>query len=304
MRILIVGYGSIGARHSRIAAEQGMQVACVSANTDCPFLRFDSVADAIVSFAPDRVVIANATARHASTVSELARTGFDGGVLIEKPVYSTPGEIPELGKMRAYVAYNLRFHPLVQVLREQILPLPGLYSASFVAGQYLPQWRPGTDYRRSYSASVEQGGGVLRDLSHEIDLALWLCGPARRVAALGGHFSDLQISSDDVFSSLSVNQRCPLVSIGINYLDRVPRRSISLNGPGLSAMLDLVNGSLTINGEVTRVAPERDATYVSQLEAFVGDDISTLCTLAEGVDVVRYIDAAGNAITRGTWTKL
>ena len=304
MRILIVGYGSIGARHSRIAAGLGMQVACVSANTNCPFSRFDSVAGAIASFVPDRVVIANATARHAVTVSELARTGFDGGVLIEKPVCSFPNETPELGKMRAYVAYNLRFHPLVQALREQIGPLPKLYSASFSAGQYLPQWRPGTDYRQSYSASVEQGGGVLRDLSHEIDLALWLCGPAQRVTGLGGHFSNLEICSDDVFSMLSVNQRCPSVSISINYLDRVPRRSILLNGPDLSAVLDLVDGTLAVNGELTRVAAERDFTYTSQLEAFVGDDTSTLCTLAEGVDVVRFIGAAENDAARSIWIQL
>ncbi len=304
MRILIIGYGSIGSRHSRIAAGLGMQVACVSANTECPFARFDSVADAIDSFAPDRVVIANATAKHAVTVSELARTGFDGGVLIEKPVCGFPNEMLELGKMRAYVAYNLRFHPLVQALREQIGSLPVLYSASFSAGQYLPQWRPSVDYRQSYSASVEQGGGVLRDLSHEIDLALWLCGPAQRVTALGGHFSDLDISSDDVFLTLSVNQRCPSVSIGINYLDRVSQRSISLNGPDLSAKLDLVNGTLSVNGELTCVAAERDASYTSQLAAFVSDDTSALCTLAEGVDVVRFIGAAETAAAHSTWVLL
>ncbi|CAD6540464.1 hypothetical protein LMG28727_03771 [Paraburkholderia kirstenboschensis] len=304
MRILIVGYGSIGARHSRIAAALGMQVACVSANTDCPFQRFESTADAIVRFAPDRIVVANATARHADTVREIARAGFDGGLLIEKPVYGFPDETPEVGNMRAYVAYNLRFHPLVQALREHVARLPVLYSASFHAGQHLPQWRAGTDYRRSYSASVEQGGGVLRDLSHEIDLALWLCGPADRVAALGGHFSDLEIRSDDVFTTLSANRRCPAVSIGINYLDRMPQRSISLNGPGLTAVLDLVNGSLTVNGELTRMETERDATYTAQLEAFVRDDTSTLCTLAEGVDVVRFIGAAENAAARSTWISL
>lgn len=304
MRILIVGYGSIGARHSRIAASLGMQVACVSANAGCPFPRFESVATAIATFAPDRIVIANPTARHANTVTELAHTGFDGGVLIEKPVYSYPEETPDLGKMRAYVAYNLRFHPLIQALRAHLVRIPALYSASFRAGQHLSQWRPGTDYRQSYSSSVEMGGGVLRDLSHEIDLALWLCGPARRVAALGGHFSDLEIRSDDVFSTLSVNQRCPAVSIGINYLDRMPQRSINLNGPDLTAILDLVSGSLTVNGELTRVEAERDVTYIAQLEAFVSDDTSTLCTLDEGVDVVRFIGAAEKAAAGSSWIQL
>ncbi|WP_250499862.1 Gfo/Idh/MocA family oxidoreductase [Caballeronia sp. GAWG1-5s-s] len=304
MHILVIGYGSIGARHSRIAASLGMDVACVSANADCPHRRFARVADAIADFAPDRVVIANPTAKHAATLSELATAGFSGGVLIEKPVYSRHDEQPEISNMRAYVAYNLRFHPLVQLLRERIAARTALYSASFTAGQYLPQWRPASDYRQSYSARVEEGGGVLRDLSHELDLALWLCGPVQRVTAIGGHFSDLEIQSDDVFSLLSANDRCPSVMVSINYLDRMPHRSIIVNGPGLTAALDLVRGSLDINGETIQLTVERDHTYIAQLQAFVHDDASTLCTLSQGIDVVRLVDAAEQAAASGVWITL
>jgi predicted dehydrogenase len=300
MRILVVGYGSIGARHSRIAASLGMQVACVSRNETCPHPRFESIADALHRFAPDRVLIANATAEHADAVAALLNAGFAGSVLIEKPIFDSLDVLPDTGPMRIYTAYNLRFHPLVQALRAHVADKP-LFCASFRAGQHLPQWRPAMDYRRSYSASKEMGGGVLRDLSHEIDLSLWLCGPAIRVAALGGHFSDLEIDSDDVYSTLSVHARCPVVSVGINYLDRKPQRIISLNGPDLSAALDLVGGTLTVNGETTQIAAERDVTYRAQLEAFACDDASTLATLAEGLDVVRFVDAAELAATDSRW---
>lgn len=300
MRILVIGYGSIGARHSRIASSLGFDVACVSRNEACPYRRFAGIGEALAQFAPDRAIIANPTAQHADALTALVEAGFTGSVLIEKPVFGSPGEILNVGTMRAYVAYNLRFHPLVQMLRARLAGMP-LFSACFRAGQHLPQWRPDTDYRKSYSASKAMGGGVLRDLSHEIDLSLWLCGPARRVTALGGHFSDLSIESDDVFSMLSVNERCPAVSVSINYLDRMPQRVVSVNGPDLSAVLDLAQGSLTINGDTTRVELERDRTYLAQLEAFVRDDTSTLSTLAEGADVVRFIAAAETAATAGSW---
>ncbi|PMS15869.1 gfo/Idh/MocA family oxidoreductase [Trinickia dabaoshanensis] len=300
MRMLIVGYGSIGARHGRIAASLGIEVACVSRNEACPHPRFGSIAEALERFMPERVLIANPTAQHADALRALREAGFAGAVLIEKPIFDALDALPETGNMRIYTAYNLRFHPLVQALRARVAGRP-LFCANFQAGQYLPQWRPATDYRQSYSASKSMGGGVLRDLSHEIDLALWLCGPAVRVAALGGHFSDLEIDSDDVFSMLSVNARCPAVSVAINYLDRKPHRTITLNGPELSAALDLVAGELTVNGETTQLTPERDVTYRAQLEAFASDDVTTLATLAEGIDVVRFVDAAEAAAATGSW---
>lgn len=299
MRLLVIGYGSIGARHSRIASSLGIEVASVTRNQACPYQRFSELEVALDQFAPDRIIIANPTGQHAGTLRALAQARFAGGVLIEKPLFAF-GETVDKGQMRVYVAYNLRFHPLVQALRNTLGDLP-LFSASFCAGQYLPQWRPETDYRHTYSASRSMGGGVLRDLSHEIDLSLWFCGRVHALAALGGHFSDLEIQSDDVFSTLSAHERCPAVSVAVNYLDRVPRRIIAINARDLSAVLDLVNGSLMVNGKTEQIRIERDVTYRAQLEAFASDDASTLCTLEEGLDVVRFIDAAESAASRGAW---
>lgn len=303
-KLLIVGYGSIGARHARLAAALNADVACVTARDGVPWQSFQSLANALVRYRPDHVLIANATAGHAQTLRELERAGFPGGVLVEKPVFATLDDTPSLPGLNVFVAYNLRFHPLIQRLRESLLSRR-LYSASFYAGHYLPQWRPERDYRLSYSTRRSQGGGVLRDLSHEIDLALWLCGPAQRISAIGGHFSDLEIDSDDIFSTLAVHERCSSVSISLNYLDRVPRRVIVINAEGLSVQLDLVAGLLTLNGEAdARLACSRarDQTYAAQLQAFFANDASTLCGLDEGRDVVRFIAAAESAAAMRCWT--
>jgi predicted dehydrogenase len=301
--LLVIGYGSIGARHSRLAAALGANVVCVTNHPAVPFPRFASVAHALADSEPEHVVIANATGRHAHALQALARAGFAGRVLVEKPLCGTLDEVPATPPFHVSVAYNLRFHPLVRALRDALAARP-LYSACFYAGQYLPQWRSDTDYRSSYSAHRDQGGGVLRDLSHEIDLAIWLCGRPRSIAAVGGHVSDLDIDSDDVYSILSSHERCPAVAISINYLDQTPKRVITINARGLTASLDFVNGTLTLNREVTHREVERDFTYRAQLKALFDRDMSTMCGFDEGRDVVRFIAAAETAAADQCWVRL
>lgn len=305
-RLLVIGYGSIGARHSRLAAALGADVACVTKRADAPFpvaARFASVADAIAACDPRYVVIANATGRHADTLRELDQAGFGGHALVEKPLFRASDDMPLARAFHTSVAYNLRFHPHVQTLRDALAQRP-LYSACFYAGQYLPQWRPHVDYRASYSARREEGGGVLRDLSHEIDLAIWLCGRPLSVAAVGGHLSGLEIDSEDVYSMLSRHERCPAVTISLNYLDRTPTRTIAINARDLSASIDLVNGTLTLNGEITHCGDDRDATYRAQLQAWFDRDASSLCSFDEGCEVVRFIAAAEAAAAERRWVDL
>lgn len=298
MTILLIGYGSIGARHARLLEYCGQDVVCLTANPDCPHPSFSSLAQALESAAPSHVIVSNRTIDHGTTLETLARLRFAGPILVEKPVLARPQPVPRtLGPCS--VAYNLRFHPLARRLHDIVAGGP-LYSATLHCGQYLPLWRPQTDYRACYSAHASQGGGVLRDLSHELDLALWLCGPVRRMAALGGRFSDLEIDSDDVFHLLAETERCPAASVTVNYLDRTPSRRVSLNGPWGSVVADFVSGELDFNGVRERFAVERDYTYQRQLEAFLGDGVG-LCTLAEGLESVRCIDAATQAVQTGSW---
>lgn len=301
--LLIIGHGSIGARHGRLAAALGANVAYVTHRRSAPFPHFASIEQALAQTKAAHIVVANATGRHGETLHALAHAGFTGRVLVEKPLCGTLEEIPTTLPFHVRIAYNLRFHPLVQALRTAIATRP-IFSAHFYAGQYLAQWRPDADYRASYSARRHEGGGVLRDLSHEIDLALWLCGHAHSITAVGGHFSPLEIDSDDVYSILSTHERCPAVAISINYLDRVPKRVMTFNARDLTASVDLVAGTLTLNDEVSICAVERDVTYREQLKAFFADDRSTMCDLDGGYEVMRVIAAAETAAANRRWISL
>lgn len=305
MKLLVIGYGSIGARHARLAAELGCEVKVVSRNAACPFPRLESIQQAIEGWQPDRVVVANETGLHSPVVLALDEAGCECPVLVEKPIFMSAKQIPDrILERRAplFVAYNMRFHPAVLALREWISDQP-LVSAAFAVGQYLPDWRPGTNYSESYSANPELGGGVLRDLSHEIDLALWLCGSWEKVCALGGHFSHLDIRSDDSYAVIARAAQCPQLTVSLNYLNRPAYRSIFIHSNVGTAHLDLMSASLSINGELSSFQLTRDTMYIRQLEAFLRCDATVLCSLHEGIECLYAIEAVENASRDETWQR-
>jgi predicted dehydrogenase len=297
---LVIGFGSIGARHARLLAELGCDTAVVSQRA-VPFPKvFGDLQRGLAGHAPDYVVIANATSQHLETMEALAHWGYQGTLVVEKPIFDHVFPLPAHRFGLTAVAYNLRFHPVLQALK-RALQGETLLTAHAYAGQYLPDWRPGTDYRRSYSADATRGGGVLRDLSHELDYLGWLLGGARRVAALGGHFSPLEISSEDAFAMLFDTALCPMVSVQLNYLDRAVRRVLVVNTANHSFEADLVKGTLTKDRAVEHFVVGRDDTYKSMHGALLHGVMEHACSLEEGLVTMRLIEAASASARQIEW---
>jgi predicted dehydrogenase len=300
MNVLVVGYGSIGARHARILTELGCRTAVVSKReVDFPVI-YSKLADALEKERPGYVVIANATSQHHDTLSMLAQLGYSGTVLVEKPLFNSSLTLAPDAFQNIFVAYNLRFHPIIQRLRA-LLQGERILSVHVYAGQYLPDWRPLSDYRTLYSASAKQGGGVLRDLSHELDYLIWMLNGWERVASLGGHFSDLEITSDDVFALMLVTPSCPVVMVQMNYLDRLARRSIVINTANHTIEADLINGVIMLDRDRESFKTERDYTYRAMHNAILSGSGDELCLLEEGIETLRLIDAAELAAESREW---
>ena len=158
MSVLVIGYGSIGVRHVEILKEMEFEVSVLTKQKGLPERTFHSLKDALSFNSPDYVIIANKTCEHYFTLKNLAEIGFEGTVLVEKPLFHKIFVLPQHKFKGAWVGYNLRFHPLIQKLRRIIEKEPAI-SVQVIAGQYLPHWRPATDYRLSYSARRQEGGG-------------------------------------------------------------------------------------------------------------------------------------------------
>lgn len=300
-RALVVGLGSIGRRHARALGELDCDVAVVSRRgghyDGDP--SFSSLAEGLACHRPDYVVLARETARHAEDIVELAEAGFDGDVLVEKPLTAVPTELPALPFARLAVAYNLRFHPELSRLRA-MLDGQEIATVTVHAGQHLSTWRPGTDYRSSYSADPAAGGGVLRDLSHELDYLLWLFGPAIRVAAMGGRSGLLDIGSDDTWAILLELDRAPLVSLQLDYLDRIGQRRVVVTTRDHTLVVDLVAMRSFVDGAELPSTGGID-TYRAQHEAMLGSADGRLCTLQEGAAVVELVAAIEKAAQEQRW---
>jgi predicted dehydrogenase len=145
---------------------------------------------------------------------------------------------------------------------------------------------------------------VLRDLSHELDYINWLFGPWQAISALGGHYSSLFGDSDDVFCLLLKMERCPAVSLQMNYLDRYGQREILINTDKHTYRLDLMKKEYKKDQEpVTLFSLEKDETYRNQHTDMLKNHGKLCCSLQEALDVLRMIDAAEKSAETETWQK-
>lgn len=300
MRALVIGYGSIGQRHARLLRDEGCAVAVCSRRAVDVAPRFGTLPEAMEAHRPRYVVVANRTSEHYETLCQLAAMGFDGIVLAEKPLFDRARAVPAHAFEALRVAYNLRFLPVITQLRE-VLEGEQILSVQAYAGQYLPTWRPQRPYQESYSARKAEGGGVLRDLSHELDYLNWLLGGWTSLAAIGGQYSHLDVDSDDTFTLLMSFRRCPAATLHVNYLDRYRRRYVLVNTDRHTIEANLAQAFVQIDGTREAWPADPDATYRLQHRAMLAGRFEDLCSLEEGMEVMRMIDTAEASSAGRVW---
>ena len=181
MRALVIGYGSIGKRHEEVlcAIPHFSSVDIVSKQKITGRgVVYERLSDVELD-RYDYIVIASDTALHAEQLQFIEAQTSHKIILCEKPLFAK-GEQIAVTKNTVYVGYVLRAHPLLQALKHE-MQNDVIVQVNVLSGSYLPSWRSGMDYRSSYSASKQRGGGVLLDLSHEIDYVQWLFGKLNQI---------------------------------------------------------------------------------------------------------------------------
>lgn len=245
LRILIVGLGSIGRRHlanARALDPRAHITIChhsgrpqMSAEANAADSVVSSVEEA-VAMRPDVAIIANPSPFHVPVAQQLADAGVH--LLIEKPLSNDLSGVDALldtcraRSLTLAVGYNLRFHKPLEVLHESLMEgAIGRPLAIVVAvGQYLPDWRTTADYRSTVTARRCCGGGVLLELSHEVDYVRWLMGEVAGVSARAGRLGDLDIDvEDDAELALSFTSGA-LGNIHLDMIDRAATRGCRVVG--------------------------------------------------------------------------
>lgn len=308
MRIIFFGLGSIGQRHAKILLENyshDLYAFRSGTNSDTNSLGIKEIYswEEVNDLKPDIAFITNPTSLHIATAIKCAKLGCK--LFIEKPIDK---EIEELDKLIelvkekdlvTYVAYNLRFHPVIKKLKEYLKEKKPLY-ARVVCTSFLPSWRPNTDYLKSYSANKDMGGGVILDLSHEIDYVDYLFGGIKKISGNFAKIGNVTVDAEDCADMLVVSGGIP-VNIHLDFLSQLRQRYIQIDFEGLTVVGDLINAEIkeyegeTIKNNI-RLEYERGQEYKEQLEYFFDniDNPGMMNNLTQAADLFKKIIAFKN----------
>lgn len=253
MKIIIFGLGSIGRRHAQILLNNfnNYQLFAFRSNSRAEKnnlgIKEVNSWPQVEKLNAQAAFITNPTALHIRTALRCARSGMH--IFMEKPLSHSLKNINELericGKkgLSCYVAYCLRFHPLIIKIRN-LLKGKKIYHARISCSSYLPDWRKKSNYRKSYSSLAALGGGVLLDLSHEFDYIEYLFGRIVDTRGAYGRLSDLTVDSEDYADVLLKTDRLIHINLHLNFLSRMSERSIKVDFKDGYISGDLLNSRL------------------------------------------------------------
>lgn len=269
--VLVVGAGSIGERHIRNLWTLGFRNLHVFRQRNLPFR---DIADAKVEVITDwnvveelkpyAVIIATPTAQHITQAIKSAKLGCH--VLVEKPLshnLEQTTELIEVVKEKSIyfqVAYMQRFHPLITKIKHYVTnkTFGNLISLTAKWGDYLPAWHPWEDYRESYAAKKELGGGVALTLSHEIDLANWLVDSTpQKSFTIKNYGSKLEMDVEAGCDVIVGYQNGATANIHLNYYEKTPERYIKLVFDDASLSLAFFKNTLEIKHPEGKIETEK-----------------------------------------------
>ena len=279
MKVLIIGLGSIAKKH--IAAIKNLDSDCeihaLRSSRSSPVIEGIRNCYTLEEVPWDIkfILISNPTALHLKTIKEVSHFGVP--LFIEKPPIDSLYQLCELETLiktldvPTFTAFNLRFHPVVQWLKDNI-EFHKVIEVNVYCGSYLPDWRPDKDYRKIYSAQKNLGGGVHLDLTHEIDFLLWIFGDPMSTVSSKRKISNLEIDSVDSakywfeYESFTIN-------LNLNYFRRDSKRQIEIVTDKTTLECDLISNKIT-DLRKAQIVFESSAfsildTYTHQMKYFI-----------------------------------
>lgn len=310
MKALVVGCGSIGKRHIKnlIKLDNIQDIPVYTKHKDClqdindkgRIRLLKSLNDVEADFA----IVANETYKHIDTALLLAKKGIH--LFIEKPLshnldkVDVLREIAKKKKLKVFIGYNLRFLGAIEHIKEELRKgaLGKLYFAKIEVGQYLPLWRPLRDYKDSYSASKKRGGGVVLDLSHEIDYMRYLFGEPFNWGLIKTKVSNLKIDSEDLFEGTYIYKNNFVCNVHLDYLQVPKKRDIKIVGSRGNLICDFIKQEITLkrNDSMGKIKNESlfdiDKSYIDELNSFIKaieEDKEPEITLEDGIKALRLL---------------
>lgn len=285
--LLIIGVGSIGERHITNLRSLGYQNLWVLRSRNLPYRTISpdwvqavDTWEKVAEINPKAAFICTPTSLHFAQTMTCLKMGMH--VFVEKPISHLAHEKDQLlelieeQKKLCFVGYMMRYHPLVAKMKGFVMdrPLGKLLSFTSHWGEYLPNWHPWEDYRESYAARKELGGGAALTLSHDLDLIFHLVQqPLKRHFYLPNRASSLQVTAEAGADFLLEFENGSTGHVHLNYYQNPADRYTELIFENGSLRFDYYKCSLTErrpDGEEVHVVPDfdRNQLFINELVDF------------------------------------
>jgi predicted dehydrogenase len=316
LKFLIAGFGSIGRRHLRNLLALGEEdiVLLRSKKSTLPEDEISGIPQVMdiqsaLDFHPDAVIVANPTALHLDVAIPAAQAGCH--ILMEKPISNSSERLDILksaldekgGKL--LVGFQFRFHPGLQkvnkLLKADAIGRPISFRVQW--GEYLPNWHPWEDYRKSYSARQDLGGGVVLTLSHPLDYLGWLFGDVAGIFAFEGKMSDLDLQVEDTAEIMMHFKKDVTGSLHLDFCQQPPSHKMEIIGTSGTLLWDNADGAARIfqaakgkwESFELPAGFERNDLFLAELRHFIQvmrGEVEPICGLEDGEKVMNLVSAA------------
>ena len=291
MWALIIGAGSIGTRHAAILEGMGIGVHFVSRRKDLNNVVSSSIDGVLNLSIYDYFLICNESALHYDSLLKIIRNVYNKKVLIENPLFIDRLTL-DVGSNKCYIGYNLRFHPVIKnammaIEKEKILNI------DVRCNTYLPDWNPGRDYTKTYSAITNLGGGILKDVTHEIDLLYFI---TKQTALNEKKFiyekiSKLKIETNDYYRAIGKLGTVQF-TMSLDYITRISTREIFISTDKKTLKLCLISSTLQISSDGEKLTKnykvDRNDTYKEMHENILFNEGGSSSTFNDGLRVLEW----------------
>jgi|TARA_B110001452_G_C15197501_1_gene415636 predicted dehydrogenase len=293
MKILIIGYGSIGKKHAEIIKKnfKFVELFILSRRKiKKKGLKFIHKKQDIRKINPSYVIISSETNKHFSDLKYLENNFKNINILVEKPLFEKKRKI-QIKNNKVFIGYNLRLHPLIIFLKKYIKKNQPI-DIKMITNTFLPNWRK-RSYLTNYAMNKKMGGGVILDLSHEIDLASWLFGKIKINYLSYGKFSNLKVKTEDSLKLLGTIKKSNFF-LDLSYFSKNEIRKIYLDTKNNSLIIDLKENTLRINSKIKKIISKKyktDFTYLNLHKAIIfKKNLKNICTFNEGKEIINLIE--------------
>ena len=296
-KIIIIGSGAIAKLHEKIIKKKyrKFSIERFSSREFSKISKINTFKNKIID--PNYFIICSPSTLHFQHFMTIEKNFVNKSVLIEKPLFDKIKKIKKKLNNFYSIGYNLRYHPVLIFLKK-IVENKKIFSIKINSSSYLPEWRK-IDYVKSVSSKKSLGGGVLLEMSHELDFLVWIFGKIKIISAVNKKVSDLKINTDDLFILNAEIKKRSIINLNINFFSKIIKREITVDGKDFNFYGDLIKNEIiffkkNIKKKIKFSNFKMKKTYELQLQDFINKKNQNTCSFKEGMYLLSLIKKIKN----------